>query len=138
MKRHVMITTERIDEAALVKERTLTAGMGAAVYFAGVVRGHEDESLIEAIEYEAFQRMAEHQFHLIFDAVAQRWPVESIRLIHRIGTVKVGEPSLWVEVVAPHRGEAFAACQFLIDEMKRVVPIWKRPILLEPGGRRGK
>jgi molybdopterin synthase catalytic subunit len=72
--------------------------------------------------------MAEHQFNLLFDEMAKRWPIESVRLVHRIGVVKVNEPSLWVEVVAPHRGEAFAACQWLIDEMKRVVPIWKKPV----------
>ena len=53
---------------------------------------------------------------------------ESVRLVHRVGVVKVNEPSLWVEVVAPHRGEAFAACQWLIDEMKRTVPIWKKAV----------
>ena len=72
--------------------------------------------------------MAEHQFHLLFDQVEKRWPVESIRLVHRTGAVAVGEPSLWVEVIAPHRAEAFAACQWLIDEMKRVAPIWKKPL----------
>jgi molybdopterin synthase catalytic subunit len=71
--------------------------------------------------------MAEHQFHLLFDEMEKRWPLESVRLVHRMGTVRVNEPSLWVEVIAPHRGEAFAACQWLIDEMKRAVPIWKRP-----------
>jgi molybdopterin synthase catalytic subunit len=106
----------------------MSPGMGAAVYFAGVVRGSEEGATISAIEYEAFHKMVEHQFHLIFDEVERRWPVESIRLAHRIGIVKVGEPSLWVEVIAPHRGEAFATCQFLIDEMKRVVPIWKKPL----------
>ena len=72
--------------------------------------------------------MARHQFGLIFDAIEKRWPVESVRLVHRIGVVPVNEPSLWVEVVAPHRPEAFDACQFLIDEMKKKVPIWKKPL----------
>ena len=71
--------------------------------------------------------MARHQFGLIFAAIDKRWPVESVRLIHRVGIVSVNEPSLWVEVIAPHRAEAFAACQFLINEMKEKVPIWKRP-----------
>ena len=71
--------------------------------------------------------MAEHQFNRLFSEMEKRWPIESVRLVHRVGMVKVNEPSLWVEVVAPHRGEAFAACQWLIDEMKRVVPIWKKP-----------
>jgi len=55
----------------------------------------------------------------------KRWPVEVRPLVHRVGLVKVNEPSLWVEVIAPHREAAFATCQWLIDEMKRVVPIWK-------------
>ena len=76
----------------------------------------------------AFDQMVRHQFTLIFDEVERRWPVESVRLVHRIGVVAVGEPSLWVEVVTAHRAEAFAACQWLIDEMKRTVPIWKRPV----------
>jgi len=71
--------------------------------------------------------MAEHQFNLLFDQMGRRWPIESVRVVHRIGTVPVNEPSLWVEVVAPHRGEAFAASQWLNEAMKRVVPIWKKP-----------
>jgi molybdopterin synthase catalytic subunit len=128
MKRQLTITTEPIDEAALLRGRSLSSDMGAAVYFAGLVRGLENGQGISAIEYEAFQNMAERQFHLLFDDLEKRWPVESVRLVHRIGVVKVGEPSLWVEVIAPHRGEAFTACQYLIDEMKRVVPIWKKPL----------
>ncbi len=128
MKRELTITTAAIDEAALASARQQSAGMGAAVYFTGIVRGSEEGATIRAIEYESFQKMAEHQFNLLFDEIERRWPVESVRLVHRLGVIKVGEPSLWVEIVAPHRGEAFAACQWLIDEMKRVVPIWKKPI----------
>jgi molybdopterin synthase catalytic subunit len=128
MKRELTITAEPIDEAALTGGRTASSGAGAAISFAGIVRGDEEGRSISAIDYESFQRMAEHQFHLLFDEMEKRWPVESVRLIHRVGIVKVGEPSLWVEIIAPHRGEAFAACQWLIDEMKRVVPIWKKPV----------
>lgn len=127
MKRNLTITDRAIDEAGLLAARTMSAQMGAAVYFLGVVRDQEGGSPISALEYESFQRMAEHQFHLLFDEVEKRWPVESVRLVHRVGVVKVNEPSLWVEVVAPHRGEAFAACQWVIDRMKEVVPIWKKP-----------
>ena len=128
MQRQLTITTDPIDEAALRAGRLLSEGTGAVVCFLGVVRGEEAGAAITALEYEAFQRMVEHQFQLLFDDMAKRWPVESVRLVHRIGVVTVKEPSLWVEVVAPHRQEAFAACQWLIDEMKRVVPIWKRPV----------
>ena len=128
MKRQLFITSKPINEANLVAQRTMSDGMGAAVYFAGVVRGSEEEKTITAINYEAFTQMVEHQFHLLFDEMEKRWPVESVRLVHRVGVVKVNDASLWVEIVAPHRGEAFAACQWLIDEMKRVVPIWKKPL----------
>ncbi len=128
MKRQLTITSEPIDEAALLSQRQMSAGMGAVVNFLGVVRGSEDGKPISAIEYEAFEKMVAHQFNLLFDDMAKNWPIESVRLVHRVGVVKVNEPSLWVEIVAPHRGEAFAACQWLVDEMKRVVPIWKQPI----------
>ncbi len=131
MQRSLLITPEPIDEAALVGRRKLSTGMGAAVYFTGVVRGDEAGEPIRALEYEAFTRMVEHQFNLLFDELEKRWPLESVRLVHRVGPVPVNAASLWVEVVAPHRAEAFAACQWLIDEMKRVVPIWKKPMRRE-------
>jgi molybdopterin synthase catalytic subunit len=128
MKRSLTITTAVINETELIADRQLSDGMGAVVNFLGVVRGVEEGGVISAIEYEAFQPMVEHQFNLLFDQMEQRWPIESVRLVHRIGVVKVKEPSLWVEIITAHRAEAFAACQWLIDEMKRVVPIWKKPL----------
>ena len=128
MKRELILTQEPIDETALVQGRVMSSGMGAAVIFAGVVRGSEAGDTIRAIDYEAFEPMVRRQFDLIFDEVQKRWPIESVRLVHRLGVVTVNEPSLWVEIIAPHRGEAFAACQHLIDEMKRLVPIWKKPL----------
>src|SRR6266851_444116 len=115
MRRHLVITTGPIDEAALLAQRTISRGTGAVAYFLGVVRGTEEGGAITAIEYEAFERMAEKQFQLLFDQVEKRWPVESVRLVHRVGVVPVNQASLWVEITTPHRAEAFAACQWLID-----------------------
>jgi molybdopterin synthase catalytic subunit len=128
MKTELTISINAIDEDALAKRREMGDGMGALVCFSGVVRGREGDVSITAIEYEAHEEMARHQFGLIFDAIEQRWPVDSMRVVHRLGLVPVNEPSLWVEVTAPHRTEAFAACQFLIEEMKQKVPIWKKPL----------
>ena len=127
MKTQLTITPDPIAEATLIAERQLSENMGAVVIFHGVVRGEEAGESITALDYEANEEMARHQFGMIFAEIDNRWPVESVRLIHRVGIVSVNEPSLWVEVIAPHRAEAFAACQFLINEMKRKVPIWKRP-----------
>jgi len=127
MKTQLTITPDPIAEATLIAERQLSENMGAVVIFHGVVRGEEAGESITALDYEANEEMARHQFGMIFAEIDKRWPVESVRLIHRVGIVSVNEPSLWVEVIAPHRAEAFAACQFLINEMKQKVPIWKRP-----------
>ncbi|HWD20134.1 MAG TPA: molybdenum cofactor biosynthesis protein MoaE [Verrucomicrobiae bacterium] len=128
MRRQIIISPDLIDEVALVRSREVGSDMGAVVNFLGCVRGQETGNEIAALEYEAFEPMARHQFNLLLDQVEKRWPISSVRLVHRLGRVAVGEPSLWVEVVAPHRAEAFAAAQFLIDEMKRTVPIWKKPV----------
>jgi molybdopterin synthase catalytic subunit len=127
MHRQLQISSEPIDEAALCAARQPNTTAGAVVRFSGVVRGSEAGEPIAALEYEAFHKMAQHQFNLLFDEMEKRWPVLSVRLVHRVGRVPAGEPSLWVEVTTPHRAAAFAACQWLIDEMKRLVPIWKRP-----------
>jgi len=123
MKHELILTHDPITESA----RQMSDGMGAVVTFHGVVRGTEDGEAITAIDYEANKEMVRHQFGLIFDAIEERWPVESVRLVHRLGVVSANDASLWVEIIAPHRAEAFEACQYLIDEMKGKVPIWKRP-----------
>lgn len=129
MRRTLILQEEPIDEATLTEARLFDEGRGtgAVIYFLGVVRGQENDKMIKGLHYEAFAEMVERQFELIFDHVERTWPIQSIRLIHRTGPVQVSEASLWIEVMAGHRGEAFEACQWVIDEMKRVVPIWKQP-----------
>ena len=129
MKHSLILNNEPIDEAALKLSRPPLLNEGAVLVFLGVVREVEGTERLSALEYEAFRPMAEHQFNQLFRRAAELWPsLTSVRLVHRIGRVAVGETSLWLEVIAPHRGEAFAAGQWLIDEMKRVVPIWKRNV----------
>ena len=127
MKTQLSITSEAIDELFLITDRETSVSAGAIIVFQGIVRNMEDGVPINAIDYESFNEMACHQFELIFEDIDRQWPIESVRLVHRIGVVPVNEPSLWVEIIAAHRSEAFAACQFLIDEMKVRVPIWKQP-----------
>jgi molybdopterin synthase catalytic subunit len=108
-----------------LKQRAIPPDCGAVVTFLGVVRDLEDGRKIAALDYEGHREMAEHQFRKILAQAGQRWPVSQLDLVHRLGRIAVGEPSLWIQVVAGHRAEAFAACQFVIDELKKVVPIWK-------------
>jgi molybdopterin synthase catalytic subunit/molybdopterin converting factor small subunit len=123
----LFITDKPIDEA----EATLgkfVGDVGGVVTFWGVVRDREDGKPITALEYTAYREMAEHQFHNILAETRARWPLKRVRVIHRLGVIAVGEPSLLVRVEAAHRGEAFAATQFVIDELKKKVPIWKSAV----------
>ena len=127
-RKELLITEAPIDQVRLIAARTIPPDCGAVVEFLGVVRDSEDGRPISALGYEAYREMAEVQFHKIMDETFQKHPISALHVIHRIGEIKVGEPSLYVCVVAGHRGEAFQAAQYLIDRLKQVVPIWKKPI----------
>ncbi|MBX3743893.1 MAG: molybdenum cofactor biosynthesis protein MoaE [Verrucomicrobiae bacterium] len=129
MQSELLIGPDPIPPPDPAAAHTWQSTCGAVITFLGVVRDDEAGQPIAALDYEAFVPMAEHQFARLFAELERRWPtVRSLRLVHRIGRVPVGEPSLRIDLAAPHRPDAFAACQWLIDEMKRVVPIWKRPV----------
>jgi molybdopterin synthase catalytic subunit len=101
---------------------------GAIVVFWGAVRECEDGREITGIEYEAHRAMAEHQMRIVAEGAAEKFEVREILLHHRIGFVPVAQPSVVVRVASGHRGDAFAASQWIMDELKRVVPIWKHPV----------
>ncbi len=100
---------------------------GATVDFWGVVRRLEDGREIEGIDYEAHREMAEHQLRQIAEQAAEKFQLKRVIVHHRIGFIAVGEPSLFVRVASPHRSEGFRASQWIVNELKRKVPIWKRP-----------
>jgi molybdopterin synthase catalytic subunit len=109
-----------------VPERDLT-NAGAVIDFWGVVRRLEDGCEIEGIEYEAHREMAEHQLKRIGKQATEKFSLQVVIIHHRIGFIAVGEPSLFLRVMSLHRGEAFRASQWIVDELKKKVPIWKRP-----------
>ncbi len=121
-----------LTESALVlPERNDDPQAGAVVVFWGAVRSTEDGREITGIEYEAHRAMAEHQMRLVAESAGEKFDVREIFLRHRIGFVPAAEPSVVVRVASGHRGAAFAATQWIMDELKRVVPIWKRPVFKE-------
>jgi len=100
---------------------------GAVVDFWGVVRQLEDGRKIDGIDYEAHRAMAEHQLRMVADAAMEKFQLRKVLLYHRVGFVRAGEASLYLQVSAPHRASAFEASKWMVDELKRKVPIWKRP-----------
>ena len=120
----IRITKQPLDPCVLHFSRT----EGAVVDFFGVVRSIENELMIEAIEYEAFEAMAERQLALIADEAKDRYGLVSVVIHHRIGLVPVGEASLFVRVTARHRRAAFEGSSQIIERLKQAVPIWKHPV----------
>ena len=100
---------------------------GAVVEFRGIVREGEDGKMIGGIFYEAHEAMARHQIETIACDAREKFGCGDIVLHHRIGFVPAAEPSLFVRVTAKHRGPAFAACEWIIEQLKQRAPIWKRP-----------
>ena len=120
----IRITKQPLDPRVLHFSRT----EGAVVDFFGVVRSIENERMINAIEYEAFEAMAERQLALIADEAKDRYGLVSVIIHHRIGLVSVGEASLFVRVTARHRRAAFEGSSQIIERLKQAVPIWKHPV----------
>jgi len=100
---------------------------GAIIDFWGVVRKIENEREIAGIEYEAHREMAEHQLRQIAEQAVNKFGLRLVLLHHRIGFIAIGEPSLFLRVTSRHRSEGFRASQWIVDELKKKVPIWKRP-----------
>jgi molybdopterin synthase catalytic subunit len=99
---------------------------GAMVEFWGVVRRFENGCEIEGIDYDAHREMAEHQLKRISEQATNQFGLKLVIVHHRIGFVAVGEPSLFLRVASSHRSEGFRASQWIVDELKKKVPIWKR------------
>ncbi|MFN2540674.1 MAG: molybdenum cofactor biosynthesis protein MoaE [Chthoniobacterales bacterium] len=132
----VLVTEARLHDAADSPNRTGMAvapgedvdlAAGAVADFWGVVRQLEDGREIEGIDYETHRTMAEHQLRQIAVAATEKFQLRKVVVHHRIGFVCAGEPSLFLRVSAPHRAAAFEASKWIVDELKKRVPIWKRP-----------
>ncbi len=108
-------------------ENRVDPAAGARIDFQGIVRGSEEGREIEGIDYEAHWKMAQHQLREIAEQAVIQFDLRSVIIHHRIGFVAVGEPSLFMRVVSGHRQAAFQASHWIVDELKKKVPIWKRP-----------
>ncbi len=121
--------TDATSPAGRIDSHAISGRCGAWLDFYGIVRDTEpDGSRIRAIDYEAHETMAEHQLGLCIARIESDYPLDAVLVIHRIGEVPVGEPSLLVRILSGHRGEALDACRDFINLLKADVPIWKQPV----------
>ncbi len=99
---------------------------GARAVFEGIARNENGGRAVARLEYEAFDELAIREGEAILEEARRRFALLAARCAHRLGALEIGETAVRVEVLAGHRGEAFAACAWIIDEVKRRVPIWKK------------
>jgi molybdopterin synthase catalytic subunit len=118
------ISDEPIDPGEC-RQTVESPSSGGFVAFEGWVRNHNDGKAVDSLEYEAYSVLAEKEGGRIIDEARERFAIEAVAAVHRVGHLAIGEMAVWVGVSAPHRDAAFAACRYVIDEIKRRVPIWK-------------
>ena len=102
------------------------ASAGGFVSFEGKARDHHQGRQVLALEYEAFDEMAQTEGDRLLVEAVERFGVLRAECIHRVGRLEIGETAVWIGVAAAHRAEAFDACEWIIDELKVRVPIWKK------------
>jgi molybdopterin synthase catalytic subunit len=118
------VLRERLDPVAL-RLALEDVRSGGICIFEGRVRDHHGGKGVLALSYDCYEPMAEKLLAELREEAQRRWPLRRVIAVHRIGPVPLGELAVWIGVAAEHREEAFAACRFLIEEIKHRLPVWK-------------
>ena len=113
-------------DTATLRARLLDARVGGYASFEGWVRDHNDGRAVNGLHYEAYAALAEAEGEKVLAEALDKFEILDAACVHRTGDLATGELAVWVGVVAAHRDAAFAACRYIIDEVKSRVPIWKR------------
>jgi len=121
----IEITEAPVDAAAVLRSVGSPLA-GAVVLFLGTTREVTGELQTAWLDYECYPAMAQAKLAQLEAEARRRWPITGCSIVHRIGRVAIGEPSVAVAVSSPHREESFEAARWLIDTLKQVVPIWKQ------------
>ncbi|WP_020604510.1 molybdenum cofactor biosynthesis protein MoaE [Spirosoma spitsbergense] len=123
----VTLTSEPIDVSTALNYLQSDQA-GAIDLFLGVVRDNTQERPVDRLEYEAYDRMAISEMQKIADEAQRQWPILRYAIIHRKGTLQIGEMAVLIGVATAHRADAFDACRYIIDTIKKTVPIWKKEV----------
>ena len=121
------ITTEVITGSE-VREAVEGPDAGAVVLFFGTVRNNTGGRAVRHLEYEAYPPMAEKKMAEIAQEISEKWGINRVAIVHRVGKLEIGEVSVAVAVASPHRKDGFEACKYAMDRLKQIVPIWKREV----------
>lgn len=120
--------TREVLTADQVAEAVRAPDCGGVVTFLGTVRSPSRGRTVLYLEYEAYPEMAVRKMRQIAEEIRERWGITRVAIRHRVGRLEVGEASVAIAVAAPHRREAFEACEYAIARLKRIVPVWKKEV----------
>jgi molybdopterin synthase catalytic subunit len=123
----ILITQDKLDSER-VRQKISKDTNGAVCMFLGTTRSTHRGRDVMYLEYETYYEMAEKKLTDISKDIYDKWQLDDVAYLHRIGRVDIGEISLIVGIAAPHRKEAFLACQYSVDLIKKIVPIWKKEV----------
>ena len=121
----IVITHEPLDPKAITANVRKPSN-GAVITFLGTTRAQTGDRSVLHLEYEAYEPMASDKLAEIAAEIGERWEVEDVAIAHRLGRLEIEDISLVVAVASPHRKDAFEACQYSVDRIKEIVPIWKK------------
>ena len=121
----IAVTTETLQLDALVGLVSNGGGHGAVTAFVGIVRDNNLNRRVTHLEYEAYEPMALKALAQICEEADREWPGTRLAVHHRVGRLAIGEASIVIAAASPHRAAAFAACRYVIERVKQIVPIWK-------------
>ena len=121
----IEITSQSITEQAVI-DRVRKSTHGAIVTFVGIVRDNSNGKRVLFLEYETYGEMAKKKLEEIGTEIQSRWGISDIDIIHRVGRIELGNTVVVIAVGSAHRLKAFQACQYAIDRLKEIVPIWKK------------
>lgn len=127
----ISITQEKIDIESILS-KTENPSTGGVTVFIGRVRNHAGGRNVEKMEYFGYEKMVLSEMNKIAMQAREKWPVRELVIVHRFGMQHIGDASVVIAVSCDHRAEAFEACRFIIDTLKKTVPIWKKEY--GPGG----
>lgn len=118
--------SEKPLESLELKKDLKNPSAGGYVCFEGWVRNHNEGKEVKILEYEAYPAMAQKEAMKILKEAKDKFLVLDLKCVHRVGTLQIGEMAVWVAVCSAHRKEAFDACEYIIDQIKVRLPIWKK------------
>jgi molybdopterin synthase catalytic subunit len=123
----IEITRDEIDVEAVTKS-AYSDSSGAVVTFMGTARQDKDGKNLVTLDYDAYPEMAVKKMEQVRDEIMERWPADQVSIVHRFGPIGVQVVSVAIAVSCPHRKEAFEACEYAIDRIKEIVPVWKKEV----------